>query len=1086
MRILAIRGENLASLAGPFAIDFTAEPLAGTGLFAITGDTGAGKSTILDALCLALYGVTPRTKAQRRNDDVADPGGAINASDARNILRRGAGSGFAETDFIAQDGKSYSARWQVRRARGKPDGTLLDADRSLKRLDDGSGVVAGKRAVLEAVEVLTGFTFDQFRRTVLLAQGEFDTFLLADDSERAELLEKITGLDVYARVSRQVFEETAAREQATVALASQRSAIPLMDEAARAALDLERTETAAAISRHTVEAGRLSALIAHGQKSTEAAALVKTAITEHEHARIACDAAAPARERLAEIDAVAPLRPLAETVGRITAETVHAQSAVADALAAAAHTGTLHETAAKSLAMHEAAEAVADDTFARHEPAWQRAIQLDAQIAAARVALAKSEEAAAAARNEAGQTTPAGAAPTGAAAIGAAIQASQAEIETARQRKSALEAEIKDRRTALSVLAPEELAARDGRLRDFERETATALDLANRHAAAAEALDQASADAAAAGTLARDAFDRLAAASAEHRRLAAARSDIAPLASLADAQLAESAVNLRSTLVPGEPCPVCGAPDHPVTQEAGAGARLAQEIRARRDALDASLDTARTAANDAKVEVIGAQDKIERAARARDSATASLEKLVPPLNSVVSGLDAHATTETLPAPISGAPDALRALAQNIDAARAGLAARRKQADHLNATLERLRHGLDAAVHAIAIAAAELTAHRDRAALAPLLVDRQSLLGGEAVDGHRKRIQDVATVARTALEVARKLTDCAKNDHAAASAHHAAAGNFHAGQQAKLAHADAAFTAAAAKLRRSPPDILALLAVPPATIASLREAQAELAGALAKTETTLATRRHDHAQLISAQAAPDHAELAAMVAQRDAAGAARDQLLGRMAQIAGLLADDKHARMAAASLEATLAISARELEVWRDLNAAIGQKDGAKFRRFAQGVTLGELVALANGQLAELNPRYALNRGAGTGLALEIVDSDMAGEIRSPRSLSGGERFLVSLALALALAGLEGGRSFVDSLFIDEGFGALDRETLDVAIDALERLQSQGRKVGVITHVEAMVERIGVQVRVEKRGGGRSTVSVRDGAAGTAG
>jgi exonuclease SbcC len=102
---------------------------------------------------------------------------------------------------------------------------------------------------------------------------------------------------------------------------------------------------------------------------------------------------------------------------------------------------------------------------------------------------------------------------------------------------------------------------------------------------------------------------------------------------------------------------------------------------------------------------------------------------------------------------------------------------------------------------------------------------------------------------------------------------------------------------------------------------------------------------------------------------------------------------------------------------------------------------------------------------------------MGFERRGTRSLSGGERFLVSLSLAIALSGLEGRQSFVDTLFIDEGFGSLDAETLDIAIDALECLQGQGRKVGVITHVAAMIERIAVQIRVEKHGHGRSRIAV---------
>ena len=158
-------------------------------------------------------------------------------------------------------------------------------------------------------------------------------------------------------------------------------------------------------------------------------------------------------------------------------------------------------------------------------------------------------------------------------------------------------------------------------------------------------------------------------------------------------------------------------------------------------------------------------------------------------------------------------------------------------------------------------------------------------------------------------------------------------------------------------------------------------------------------------------------------------------------------------------------------------AAIGSADGAKFRRFAQGVTLDRLAALADRHLSTLAPRYRLTRTEGLGLA--IVDRDMGDERRSTRSLSGGERFLASLALALALSGLEGRRSFVDTLFIDEGFGSLDAATLDVAIDALESLQSEGRKVGVISHVAAMHERIPVQIRVIRAGLGLSRVAVVD-------
>ncbi|NOQ16349.1 MAG: hypothetical protein GQ581_04750, partial [Methyloprofundus sp.] len=165
------------------------------------------------------------------------------------------------------------------------------------------------------------------------------------------------------------------------------------------------------------------------------------------------------------------------------------------------------------------------------------------------------------------------------------------------------------------------------------------------------------------------------------------------------------------------------------------------------------------------------------------------------------------------------------------------------------------------------------------------------------------------------------------------------------------------------------------------------------------------------------------------------------------------------------------------EQWESLNDLIGSKNGQKFRIFAQGLTLETLLLYTNQHLQEFAKRYSLERVNGSDLELQVIDRDMADEIRSVHSLSGGESFLVSLALALGLASLSSNRIQVESLFIDEGFGSLDPETLDIAIASLDTLQSLGRKVAVISHVPALVERIGTQVKVEKLGGGHSIVRV---------
>ncbi|MBB1488720.1 AAA family ATPase [Oceanospirillum sediminis] len=159
-----------------------------------------------------------------------------------------------------------------------------------------------------------------------------------------------------------------------------------------------------------------------------------------------------------------------------------------------------------------------------------------------------------------------------------------------------------------------------------------------------------------------------------------------------------------------------------------------------------------------------------------------------------------------------------------------------------------------------------------------------------------------------------------------------------------------------------------------------------------------------------------------------------------------------------------------LAEWDYLNHLIGSADGAKFRRFAQGLTLDYLIELANRQLTNLHDRYQLRRKNSEELGLEVLDTWQADSVRDTRTLSGGESFLVSLALALGLSDLVSHKTGIDSLFLDEGFGTLDSETLEVALDALDHLNSSGKMVGVISHIEAMKERIPVQIKVTKMNG----------------
>ncbi|HMP92870.1 MAG TPA: SbcC/MukB-like Walker B domain-containing protein, partial [Phnomibacter sp.] len=166
--------------------------------------------------------------------------------------------------------------------------------------------------------------------------------------------------------------------------------------------------------------------------------------------------------------------------------------------------------------------------------------------------------------------------------------------------------------------------------------------------------------------------------------------------------------------------------------------------------------------------------------------------------------------------------------------------------------------------------------------------------------------------------------------------------------------------------------------------------------------------------------------------------------------------------------------------WHNLNQLIGSASGDKFSNFAQGLTLQHLVLLANQRLHSFNNRYTLTKSQTDNLDIEITDGWQADISRPIASLSGGETFLVSLALALALSDLASNKVQIQSLFIDEGFGTLDAETLEVAMDALEGLRSSGKSIGVISHVEAMKERIATQIQVNKGPGGYSRIEVVQG------
>lgn len=1246
MRILAIRGENLASLAAPFEIDLAAEPLAGSGLFAITGETGAGKSTILDALCLALYGEYPRVSVGRR-ENAPDPSGeAISIHDGRAILRRGAGGGYAEVDFVGQDGERYRVRWEANRARGRANGRLQNEQRALHRLGDGSAVATGKTQVRDAVEARTDLTFDQFRRTVLLAQGEFDAFLLAAESERAELLEKITGTEIYAIISIRVHEGTEVRRRAVEQLEQRRNDIGLLDDDARQGLLNEQNQLAATIVQKAAERDQHNGRLDHHKRVATARSDLAQAAARAAMARSAREAAADEYRSLAEFDLVEPLRPLSVDVDNALRAAAEAESRLGDLLVAREEARTLDETVATQLTDATAADEAAEDLFKRFGPLWSEAEKLDAELATARIefndATEKSQQAettlrssvdALAALDQAhGQATESLSTTTaqlrdqsgrvlladrlddatvllekrvnlkqsrGTAASGAAESAEvtarldgeitelSEKLAVDRDRKDSLSRDISERRSSLAAIDEPTLHERDTDLQRALESLREASATCEQHLRASADLTRGESELAIAAQEVTTASSQIAGAESDQLRERTARAEIVPLAELADEAVSSEAVHLRSLLTPNLACPVCGSTDHPHLAHPSALNEMVASVRRRREELDTALAAIsqrlgaatrtlaaaevrraeatrginiargqvsaaestyieqRTILSDlclrarvegsvprapdsqgaselaalasaAKAERITATGPLADAQRLRteiDGLQREHDALAWAIESVIRDVDqrrselhaaqlkakeqmvreaalaeslgsidreiapflaaADLTIEALDADPANVAIRLTAVAQEYDALR-------NQFGELEIMLQRLAPDRAAAAASLEHARTQLTESATRLNQRRLVVDekasaRAELLGGEATASHRTRINEARRTARETLTKAREAKSSTAGAFQSASARCEEATSGLEAAKSRRASAEVAFNTACQDTARSPDQVSALIATDPAVCRALRSRIQEIERTVNDADAATLTRQNDLGRALEwFDETTDAEALTTVVA---ALAAEIGDLHQRTGVLSAALARDDDARRTAANLSAEIDTARVELAIWQAVDDAVGSASGDRFRRFVQGVTLDHMVQLANDHLNALSPRYRLARGTVSDLALHIIDRDMGDEVRGTRSLSGGERFLVSLALALALSGLEGRSSFVDTLFIDEGFGSLDADTLDLAVDALETLQGRGQKVGVITHVAAMIERIAVQVRVEKCGAGRSEIRI---------
>lgn len=1032
MKILAIRGKNMASLEGEFAIDFREEPLRSAGIFAITGCTGAGKSTLLDTMCIALFENSPRINRVKESADITDVNSeTVKENDCRNILRRGATDGYAECDFLALDNREYRVRWSVRRSRNKADGRLQESLYTLFDIASGNEIQGTKTALKERVRELLGLTYEQFTRAVLLAQGDFATFLKASSREKSEILEKLTGTEIYSAISQKIYEKCRESELTLNGIGERIGGISLLSDEEYAALNAERQRLKHENKTAEAESKRLEGLLGWYDRLALLDDELQKAAQESKAADTALEQSRGIMARIAQIDAIQPVRDIYlhtlslekqcdDTKRRIDEYTRQAQREKQElANAELAHKARIEEQEKINTEWNAARPRIREALRIETE-GKSKAAQFElyaAELKSMRRQLADAE----AKRN----------------ALAAEIEKTDKQARETAEWFSAHRAysDVTGKSEAAAIAMTE--------ITNAEKETADKKTLL-----------------AGARTMLQRHSEQLAAENREAERL----SNILP---------AETAA-LRKRLVDGEPCPVCGSRHHEPLSVTGDTLQEELLVKAKKR-VEESIAHITAAVENSKAEIIALESTIAGYTTLKNRKTEELFSMLGMLPAVRALHGSDNATEGLRTEVHR----LQQVAlqwKRMETLANELAGRKSVAESNMANENRNASELQNRT-----AEKEQLCNALSEELQQLRTKHRETLGanGSAEDleqRYNKAVEQANKAATESSETRNALfIKCEKTAGLIASAKESMAV-----MERERNAAIEKISAFTATLDNPPtPEALhALCTTPPEETAAMRRNMEQLQNRCLAASAMLAERRRNadlHRNAANRPAEEESREqIAAAASQATSDTKAR---MERLSEIAVAIRMHNANMAQTAELRKEFARQEAATNDWRRLNELLGSADGKKFRVIAQGYTLDIMLAYANRHLKDISSRYELARTSPDSLSIKVIDLDMLSESRSVHSLSGGESFLVSLALALALSSLSSNRMNIESLFIDEGFGSLDSETLGIAMDALDNLQSQGRKIGVISHLGDMIERIPTQIRIIKCASGKSRMEI---------
>lgn len=1135
MKIHSLKIHNIASITDAL-IDFDAEPLASSEVFLISGPTGAGKSTLLDSICLALFDTTPRLIA--RGAGVKDNSGEMAYADPRQMLRRNTGEGFVALEYTANDSHRYCATWSVQRARKKTSGRMQPSVRNLRRLSDGMEW-SRKGEIDEVISAATGLDFNRFCRTSMLAQGDFTRFLFCEDKEKAIVLEKLMNADIYSRIGVRIFENAKLHRDNWQRALEQAEAIRSLTPDERLALEKRRQElrdssekleaASDAVHRHLEHLRRVDALreevkrlrqkLAFDREMCSSEAMnskrrmvdmwsesadaradilavddadktVSDAMNSLKSCRTRYDALSESlatlernlsssidrRDELKRLTALEPLRrALMDDSAVIVAELekFHEKSIqLADARKAILSLSRLIDSELRPAAEKEskllhAAVDIVDETKSSldnerrlFDSLGDTALRAERDRCVAHKAylLAASEAMARLAMNTKADEK-----------LHSEIADASKRLVDARKMLS----EAKERETAARRMLDTAQTAHNLEMKtieDFSRQIRSSLTVGCTCPVCMQTVKAMPPAEQIIDNIARDSRLRFEAvqkaasdASAEVVRISEL---VAVLVLKADRsqEVSEMTVLLGRLKSELDSC----------LQKCGLAPSTSSE-----DLSKAIDDTDKTICDLAlRIDNADKQQAVVRALEVRlDSAQLKLNEVRN---------RAHEADKKLNDSVSRCEERMSALRREDDANASSL---RQVLQRLEACPEwSLREGEDLPDLASRI---KLDAARHKEMLNQLHSLEVSLPCEEAViSGCKACRESCGDMPETgnAGKVEQKCTVAAWNSLCAdiSEARTKIAG-ARSRRDASVAALDV-FLSAHPEYTR---DTLRMLASQgPLYISGLQQELRAADDTMLKSRSALASalweiRKAQTVGYIPMPVLPEGFDAGILpddpLPRASSVLAGLSDALKKLSAEIGAVGNELNRSAELEKQKADLMSRADELHNvfigWDNLDRMFGSADGSKMRRIALSYVLGALIRSANRFMATLSDRYTLSVEPGS-FIINVEDAWQGYAVRPASTVSGGESFLVSLALALALSDI-GDRQGGDILFIDEGFGSLSGEPLQSAVSTLQRLHSVGgRRVGIISHIEELKNRIPVQIQLEqKRGGGSAGSSV---------